>query len=235
MNILHQPQTTVVPDAPQRFLLRGVNWQAYEKMLDAIGDRPIRVTYDRGSLELMSPSPRHEYYNHLLCLFFGVLAEELQMPLRGCPSTTFRRQDLGRGLEPDECYYLANALSVRDFEAIDLSVDPPPDLAIEVEITSSCLDRIDIYANLGVPELWRFDGEALQPYRLRPDRAYETCDASPALPFVPLAELVPLLQQGLGTRQEGEWLLSVRAWVRERVLPAFRAGPGAQQPPEGNG
>jgi Uma2 family endonuclease len=216
-------------------LLLGVNWQTYEKMLEAIGDRPVRVTYDRGNLELMSPTPTHEIYKRWFNVLFVMLAEELPLRVKACGSTTFRRQDLDRGLEPDECFYLTSVERVREWAALDLSQDPPPDLAIEVDITRSCLDRMGVYAGLGVPELWRFDGESLQPYRLREDRTYESCAQSPALPFLPLPEFVPFLHQSLTAADDRDLLRSLRAWVRQRVLPSWEAHTSTRHSPGESG
>src|SRR3954464_10944308 len=115
MSVLHQssvgpaPCRADVPRPPkpeltQHFVLYGVGWEGYSKVLEAVGERPIRLTYDRGNLELMSPFPVHEIYKKCFGFLLLVLAEELDIPVKGCGSTTFRRQDLDRGLEPDECF-----------------------------------------------------------------------------------------------------------------------------------
>jgi Uma2 family endonuclease len=233
MNLLHQPRLPE-PGAPQQFLLQGTNWQTYEKVLEAIGDRPIRVTYDRGNLELLSPSPIHEIYKRLFGRLLDVLAEELDVYFKACGSTTFRREDLDRGLEPDECFYLACGARVRDWRTIDLTQDPPPDLAIEIDITSSSLNRMGIYAALGVPELWRFDGETLQVYQLGVDGAYSPRPHSLAFPLLPLAEVVSLLQQSVAEADDRVVLKALRTWVRERVVPLARER-GTQDSPEPSG
>src|SRR4051794_38223768 len=121
MNLLHQPRLPE-PGAPQQFLLQGTNWQTYEKVLEAVGDRPVRVTYDRGDLELLSPSPAHEIYKRCFDRLFAMLAEEFPVSIKSCGSTTLRRQDLGRGLDPDLCFYLANRQQVHDRRNLDLSL-----------------------------------------------------------------------------------------------------------------
>src|ERR1700730_1545257 len=103
MNIIHRPETAARPEPAQRFVLHNLRWDDYEKILAVVGNRRIRVTYDRGSLELMSPLPIHESYKRYFGLLLGVLSEELGVPVRGLGSTTFRRRDADRGLEPDEC------------------------------------------------------------------------------------------------------------------------------------
>lgn len=211
----------------QRFLLYGVDWHTYETLLNALGDRRIRLTYDRGNLELMTLSFRHERFGYLLGRMIETLTLELDLPVLGGGSTTFRREDLDRGLEPDECYYLANQPQVRWKEEIDLTVDPPPDLAIEVDITRSCLDRIGIYAALGVPELWRFDGEFLQVYGLQGDGTYAIQTRSLSFPFLPMADIVRFLIEGPKT-DETPWIRSFRDWVRAEVAPRI---PGAADAP----
>jgi Uma2 family endonuclease len=214
-----EPRTRVLEPEP-RFLLRGVGWAGYEAMLGIVGDRrSVRITYDRGDLELMSPSSEHEEFGHLLGRVVVTVTEELRIPCRGLRSTTWRKQLKDRGLEPDECYYLARFPRVRGKKKIDLSVDPAPDLAIEVEISRSALDRMGIYAALGVPEVWRFDGETLRVEQLQADGTYAEVEASPSLPFLPPAEVVRWL--GLADTFPGQtaWLRQFREWVRATLAP----------------
>src|SRR4051812_27686996 len=135
MNILHAPAKPTGLEPGQRFVLSCVSWEAYEKFLDAVGERNIRLTYDRGTLELMTLSPIHERYKHRFALFFGMVALETGVNIVGMGSTTFRRPDEERGLEPDECYYVQSVSRVPDWTTLDLARDPPPDLAIEIDIT----------------------------------------------------------------------------------------------------
>ena len=193
-------------ETAQRFVLHGIGWEDYEKIVDALSEQHVRTTYDRGSLELMSPLSIHEQYKRAFGLLFAVLAEELDIPIKGAGSTTFRSRRAGRGLEPDECFYLASAEKVRDWGALDLSSDPPPDLALEVEITHGVLDRLRVYAALRVPEVWRFDGEALQAIVLAQSGRYRPAAASRSLPFLPLNEFVPLLHSYVSLGEEGKWL-----------------------------
>jgi Uma2 family endonuclease len=119
----------------------------------------LRITYDRGALEIMTLSPEHERLKHLLGYFILILVEELGWNMAGFGSMTFKRKRHQRGLEPDECYWIENELAVRGKDRIDLRRDPPPDLVIEIDWTHSSLDRLAIFAILGVPEVWRFDGK----------------------------------------------------------------------------
>jgi Uma2 family endonuclease len=215
--------TTSCPPAPavwtsdtQRILLHLIDWQQYETLLRALDEHHLRLTYDRGNLEIMTLSPEHERFKHLLRRLFEVLSEELGIFFEGLGSTTYRREDLVRGLEPDECYYLNNWPRVRDKKRIDLSSDPPPDLAIEIDITHSSLSRMSIYASLGVPEIWRFDGENLRIARLVGEGKYEEKGHSSYLPAWSLTELVPFVRKGL-TEGEVPMVRAFRVWVREQV------------------
>lgn len=137
----------------QRVLLEGIRWETYEQMLADLQDRPIRLTYDRGTLEIMSPSRRHEGLKVRLGRLIETMTLELGIPIECGGSTTWRRQDLAKGLEPDGCYWVQNESVVRDLDELDLRIPPPPDLAVEVEVWSSSVDRMGIYAALGVPDL----------------------------------------------------------------------------------
>lgn len=199
----------------QRFVLRNADWSTYVGMLSALGERPVRLTYDRGRLELMTLSLGHERISHLLAKFVDVLADEMDLPLLGAGSTTFKREDLDRGLVPDQCIYLENEQRVREKDEIDLLVDPPPDLAIEVDVTRGSVNRLGIYAAFGVPEVWRFDGKQLIVYRLK-ETTYETQDASSQFPNIPLAELTRFLERRT-EMDETRLIRAFRQWVRERL------------------
>lgn len=199
----------------QRFRLDDVSWDFYEHLLEELGDRRVRVTFDRGALELTAPTYRHENYGRTLGKFVIVMSEVLNIPVKDGGSTTFRREDLDRGLEPDDCFYIRNVRKILGKDEIDLAIDPPPDLAIEVDIASSSLDRMSIYAALGVPEVWRFDGHELFIHCLRSGE-YEVCDTSLTFSMLPVHELVKFLHES--TELDDVALLrKVRAWVRRHV------------------
>jgi Uma2 family endonuclease len=211
------------PEAGQRFLLDGISWEGYDKILDALSEHHVRITYDEGRLELMSPLPPHELYKVAFYRLFLAISGVLGIPFRGLGSTTLKRKDLAKGLEPDECYYFASAAKIRNWRALDLNRDPPPDLAVEIESTKSALDRLGIYAALGIPELWRFDGSELRAYRLRVEaQSYEQVEVSPNLPFLPLNEVVPILQESLDAPSDHELFQSLQRWIAQRVLPLYR-------------
>jgi Uma2 family endonuclease len=221
MNILHQPLN--VPGPRQRFVLYGVGWRTYEKLVGLFQEQHLQMNYDRGTLELMSPYPPHEVYKTLFGYFVSTLADEFAIPFKCLGSTTLRRENVQRGLEPDQCYYLTSAGKVRNWWTLDLSVDPPPDLAIEIDISPPELDRMSIYAGLGVPEVWRFDGEALHVCRLGEDGKYSEVPQSVHFPFLPIAEVLPVLIRAGDTTDDRQILRILREWVRDRVKPLWEA------------
>jgi Uma2 family endonuclease len=210
------PPVSIPADGEQRFILRDADWDTYQGFLAALGERHVRVTYDRGCLELMTLSHRHERISHLLAQVIQILSDELDLPRQSGGSTTFSRKDLDRGLEPDQCYYLANEPRVRNRDEIDLNVDPPPDLVIEVEVSRSALNRLGIYAALGVFEVWRCDGENVHVYHLIPPAVYALAPRSRFFPMLPPEEIGALLRRR-GESDEMALMKSFRAWVRDQV------------------
>lgn len=207
-----------VIDVPreQRFVLRNVSWSEYQSFAETLGERHLRLTFDRGSLEFMTLSLGHERYSSLLGQFVEVLTDELDMPRQSGGSTTFGRADVERGLEPDRCYYLENEPLVRDKDEIDLAIDPPPDLAIEVDVSRSSLNRMGIYAALRVPEVWRFDGETLRAYRLNKRGSYVEVTRSEHFPFLSLAKVAEFLRRRT-EMDETRLVRAFRRWVREQI------------------
>src|SRR5215831_8087758 len=158
MAIALSPQEQAV----QQVILHGVSWETYKRLLaDFAESHAAHFAYNRGVLEIRVPSAKHEEANRTMALLIEMLALELDVSVRNLGSTTFKREDLSRGFEPDSCFYLQNAARIRGNSRIDLTVDPPPDLVIEVDVTHSSLDKLPIYAALGVPEVWRSDGTRL--------------------------------------------------------------------------
>ncbi len=200
-------------------VLLDVAWADYWQCLD-IRDRlrpTAKLTYYRGTMELMTKSITHERYAFNLGRFVSYLCEELGVPCLGCRETTVSREDLERGFEPDEWFYVgpnaARMVGHVQSRQLDFTSDPPPDLAIEVEVSRTLLDRIDIYAAVGVMEIWRFDGQNLTAWRLRGDKTYEAVAVSPVFPTVPLAELVRYVHLA-GTVDDTTLARQFRGWVR---------------------
>jgi len=176
-------------------LLRDVTWQQYIELRDGAEHEYTRMTYDRGSLELMSPCKSHERVGYLIGRCIDVWTEEKQIEVQSCRATTFRRQDLLRGLEPDNCYYIEREPEVRDRDEIDLTIDPPPDLAVEVDVTARSIERMPIYAALRVPEIWRWYNDKLLVLCLDSAGLYVEVPISQALPGFPCDKLTDLIKR----------------------------------------
>lgn len=173
-------------------VLSEIDWDMYEKLRGSEGNRNVRMTYNRGILELMSPSKLHERVAEILGRFIIAWTEERTIPVQSCGTVTFKRKTLGRGLEPDKCYYIQNESIVRAKDELDLTIDPPPDLAVEVDVTSSSESRMEIYSSIGVPEIWRWCDDELTVLELS-DGEYAERDDSIALPGFPLKKAVELI------------------------------------------
>jgi Uma2 family endonuclease len=206
---------TVLSPPEQRVTLHNVSWETYERLLADLQDSSApRMTYDRGTLDIISPSSEHERYNRTVARIVEELAVEMDMNIDSLGSTTFRREDIDRGFEPDSCFYIKNAASVRGKKRIDLGVDPPPDLVIEIDITSPSLDKFPIFAQVGVPEVWRFDGGQLAVYELA-DGEYLERGASVAFPAVTAADITAFIRDS-ETMDRPEWVRKLRGWARDR-------------------
>ncbi|KAB8318995.1 Uma2 family endonuclease [Tolypothrix campylonemoides VB511288] len=207
---------TTRTSSEQRVVLRNISWQTFETMLAEMGnDRASRIAYDRGTLEIMTPLLPHEYWNRLIERLIFVLGEELNLEILPTGSTTLKRKDLRRGAEPDSSYYIHNEARVRNKIEIDLNNDPPPDLVVEVDLTSSSLDRFQIYASLGVLELWYHDEGVLHIYQLQQGE-YVQCNNSPTFAQLPLIEIPRFLEEsqriGVMGMTQNFW-----NWVREQI------------------
>jgi Uma2 family endonuclease len=198
----------------QRVILYGISWETYERLLDDIGDsHAAHFAYDQGALEIMVPSEIHEKPNRTLALLVEVLAEELNIDLQRFGSTTFKRDDLHKGFEPDSSFYIQNEARVRGKEKLDLTVDPAPDLIIEVDVTSPSLNKFPIYAKLGIPELWRDKNNRIQIFSLR-NGEYVEVENSIAFPLLTSGIATQFLAESV-TLPSTAWLRRVRQWVRE--------------------
>jgi Uma2 family endonuclease len=206
--------TATLIQSPDRVLLHHISWQTYQLLLNDFAQQPaMRLTYDRGELEIRMPLDPHETYKKLLGRLVEALSEELGIEIRSLGSRTCDREDLARGLEPDQCYYIQNKSVIWDKEQIDLMTYPPPDLAIEIDITSSSINRMDIYADLGIPEVWRYDGRSLVIYNLS-GKQYQMCDRSVAFPLLAASDLERFLELKKTTK-ENALIQLFRAWIQE--------------------
>lgn len=204
---------TVLSPPEQRIILRNVSWETYEHLLaDHTDSSSPRFTYDRGALEIMSPSSEHEELNRAIARMVEIIIEEMDIDARNLGSTTFRREDLERGFEPDSCFYIQNAELIGGKTKIDLNTDPPPDLIIEIDITSESINKLPIYAQLGVPEVWRYDGKRLIMLALNGD-AYIECEQSRAFPYLPASVISTFIEESKSLKRAA-WLRSIREWAQ---------------------
>jgi Uma2 family endonuclease len=198
--------------------LSNVNWKMYTQLLYAFAEhRGIRLTFDQGDLEIMAPLLRHDGDTWILGHLVFALADELRLPLRSGGSTTLRRRLSQRGLEPDACFWIANAHRIAGVRRLNLRRDPPPDLAIEVDVTHSSLDRMAIYAALAVPEVWRLEGRVLTFHVLDAAGQYTVSDASLSFPIVKPSDLVAFLKRAKRSKDEISIVRDFRTWVQQRL------------------
>jgi Uma2 family endonuclease len=202
--------------AEQRTVLHNITWETFEALLRDTGEhRGSRFAYDCGTLEIMTPLFEHENPKSNFGNFIIALAEELDIEIRSAGSTTLKRRIANRGIEPDNCYYIQNELAIRGRETLNLETDPPPDLAIEIDITSSSVNKFGIYSALGITELWIYDGQDLKFYQLV-EGQYIECNFSIAFPLVSVSDISRFIQQSK-TMGEIALLKSFRAWVRQKL------------------
>ncbi|MEG4232631.1 Uma2 family endonuclease [Microcoleus sp. Pol11C3] len=200
-----------------RVILKGVSWSTFKALMADVGDdRAWRIAYDEGVLEIRMPLEEHEEPKRLIESFVEAIVDELEIELRSLGSLTLEREDLTRAVEPDSCFYIQNESLVRG-RNINLPNDPTPDLAIESDYTNSSVNKFTIYAALGVPEIWRYQGPSLQVYQ-RVEGKYEMCERSLAFPFLPVAEIPGFIEQSRTVGQRAAVRL-FRQRIRE-ILPS---------------
>ena len=194
--------------------LSGISWETYETLLAELSDRRLRLTYNRGNLEIMAPSPEHELSKEVLGRFIDTLAEEFDVKIYPLGSTTFKKPRLS-GAEPDKCFYIRRIEAVQGKKRLDMTEDPAPDLVLEIDVTSSSENRLQVYADLGVAEVWIYDGEFLSIEQLQ-DGVYITARSSQFFPNIPTSEIAKFLQQST-TVDYLELVRSFRIWVRSQI------------------
>ncbi|MEL6900336.1 MAG: Uma2 family endonuclease [Cyanobacteria bacterium J06606_4] len=199
----------------QRLLLRDISWPSFEAILQELGeDRSARIAYDNGLLEIMVPLPEHEADKEIIGDFLKALLEELDREFLTLGSTTFKNAEMLKGIEPDQCFYIQHELAVRGKKRLDLSVDPPPDLALEIDITSRT--HPETYAALGVPELWRRIGQTIRIYQLQNGQYVEVLESPTFAGWALQAAIPRYVEQG---RQQGrnQAMRAFRQWVQSRM------------------
>ncbi|PSB05670.1 hypothetical protein C7B76_31045 [filamentous cyanobacterium CCP2] len=200
-----------------RVVLHHISWEQFEKLLEDLGDRrAARIAYDNGSLEIMTPLPENEYFKEVIGTAVQDIAEALEIDYESYGSTTWRKHIKMAGIEPDNCFYFQHEPAVRGRLDLDLNQgDPPPDLALEIDLTHKSLDRFPIYARLEVPELWCYDEGELKIYHLQEGK-YIEAETSLALPMLPIHELPQLIEthRAAGRRSIRR---AVREWAKRWV------------------
>ncbi|GAB1543138.1 Uma2 family endonuclease [Scytonema sp. NUACC21] len=205
------PEATL---AEQRVVFHNISWQAYEQILAALGEgRSSRLTYDQGTLEISMPLEEHERATRLIELFIRILVVELGLKIKTMGSTTLNRPDLEKSAEPDNCYYIQNQPKVAG-KKVDLNQDPPPDLIVEVDITHTDINKLNLYASMGVREFWRYNGQELRIYQLQ-EHQYIEVENSPTFSWEIKERLYQFLQECHIDEVEAE--ISFRAWVKQQV------------------
>lgn len=204
-------------DVPQgqRVLLHDINWQEFEEILEELGEkRATRIAYSKGTLEIRMPLPEHEVNKEIIGDMVKILLDELEMDRECFGSTTFKRKDMAHGIEPDNCFYIQNHALMIGKTRIDLTIDPPPDLAIEIDVTSKT--QLSAYEALKVPELWCYVDRKLQINVLR-DGEYIQMETSPIFPCLSAIAGITRFVEMSRTAGTSPALRAFRQWVREQI------------------
>ena len=205
---------TVIAPPAEIINLSGISWETYETLLEELNNRRLRLTYNRGILEIMAPSPEHELSKEVLGRFVETIAEELAVQIYPLGSTTFKRPEIS-GAEPDKCFYIYNIDAVRGKKRLDLNEDPAPDLVLEIDVTSSSQNRLQVYGDLGFREVWIYNGEFLAIQQLE-NGTYITSQSSQFFANLPILEIAIFLQQA-GQKDYLELVKEFRDWVRSQI------------------
>jgi Uma2 family endonuclease len=195
-----------------RVVLYNLSWEQFENLLIDLGEsRAARIAYDNGTLEIMTPLPEHEYYKENISTAIQDIAELLEKDYESLGSSTWRKQAKMAGIEPDNCFYFQNEPLIRGQLKYDLNQDPPPDLALEIDITSKSLSRFPIYARIGVPELWCYDAGELKVYLLD-NEEYKEAKNSLVFPEISVQEIPSIIEK---YRLQGRRVIrqKIREWV----------------------
>ena len=199
----------------QKVILSGVGWDWYEEILAEYADsNALHFAYDNGFLEVEVPTGKHEVPSEILSKLITFACAELEIDASNFGSTTFRKKAKAKGVEPDKSFYIQNESKIRGKLEIDLQYDPPPDLVIEVDVTSPSLDKMPIYAALGVPKVWLYKGERVEFYQLIGE-TYQKTETSIALPILSKEEANQFLQKGL-TESPLSYIRAIRQWANEK-------------------
>ena len=194
----------------------GVQWGQYEQLLHDLSETSrVRIFYDQGKMEIMSPLPTHEKPVQILHTLITTLRDVLDIDIESLGSSTLKEELTKKGAEPDDSFYVQNAAAVIGKDDLNLQHDPPPDIIIESDVTSSSLDRFAIYASLGVSEIWRVFNRRVEIWHLN-TLAYSEAENSRAFPFLNVEALNEFLTLGL-TEGERKAAKKFREWVLENL------------------
>jgi Uma2 family endonuclease len=203
----------VEPDVwPSSVVINDISWDLYQKLLKAVGEQTLRLTYDDGVLEIISPLSEHEKYKKMIGRLIEALSVELEIPISAYGSTTFKRRSLKSGLEPDECYYVQREREMRWNKRIDLKRDPPPDLVVEVDLSYRTVDKRRIYAQMRTPEIWSYDSGNLEFLHLKRGK-YEARATSLAFPFLKPSDIQRYIGM-LGQTDDSSIIRRWQNWLR---------------------
>jgi Uma2 family endonuclease len=212
--MLLEVKRIIVPPG-QTVVLDDISWNEFESILEDLGEsRGSRIAYDRGKLEIMTPLPEHEVNKEYISDFVKILLEELDVEFCPLGSTTFKNQLMFKGIEPDSCFYIQNEAAIRGKNRLDLTIDPPPDLALEIDITNR--SHPDIYQSLGVSELWRYEKDKLQILLLINGKYVES-NQSAIFPSFSLIKTIPQYLTQCRTEGRNKGMKAFRGWVREQL------------------
>ena len=211
--LLELQQIIVKPG--QQMLLKDISWQHLENILEELGEkRAARISYSHGWLEIMVPLPEHEKDKEIIGELVRILLDYLSIDFEPFGSTTLSQEQMTQAVEPDACFYIQHQAAVIGKNRLDLTVDPPPDLAIEIDITSRT--QFDNYQILGVPELWRYTQRGLQINLLQQGKYVES-NFSPNFPNLPIIELVNEYVQQTLTIGRSQSIRAFRNWIKDNI------------------
>ena len=211
--LLEVTRITVPPG--QTVVLENISWEEFEMILEDLEEsRASRIAYDNGKLEIMTPLLEHEVNKEYISDFVKVLLEELDIEFCPLGSTTFKNQAMFKGIEPDSCFYIENESAVRGKYRLDLTIDPPPDLALEIDITNR--SHPEIHQSLGVPELWQYKRGELK-FLLLQDGQYVESETSFNFPNFSLLEVIPQYLTQCRTEGRNKGMRAFRSWVKEQL------------------
>ena len=207
----HLPEAAVL-------VLDGISWDDYELLLEDFAERPgMRITYNQGRLEIVTTSSEHEEWKEFILRLVQVLCEELSLNLQSYGGTTWKRKRDLKGTEADTCFYIANAQQVIGKRAIDLLLDPPPDVVVEIDKSNQSLGKFPIYAAFGVREIWRCDvkGNAVQMFELTGAKSYVEIPSSRSFPILTNNVLFTFIER---SRTDGQMaaLTAFREWLKKK-------------------